>query len=314
MKKIAILLLLFFSLIGYSQQTLKRIIESDTEFIIELFIFRNDLSNCDINGDETFDGASGGAYYGYSRFINNVPTYYSHSANNYLNQNNLNLPTIQLGTENFNFISPWSSRRFVSYDEGEAIYQGETLISYMPLIAITTETYSGRASGTNSVFANMLYGKLILKKALNDGSPVSNDLWVYFNTWNIANSNLQYAGKTWYGKYNGTNWVEQNTDMFGNAVDYIPSICAELSNQEISKIDDKILIFPNPSSESISIQNIGNTNKNYNYEIIDYVGRVVKIGNSNYGDAINISNLESGNYIIEVISDNQKNDFKIIKN
>jgi hypothetical protein len=64
-----------------------------------------------------------------------------------------------------------------------------------------------------------------------------------------------------------------------------------------------------------TIQSNENSTENFDYEIVDLTDRIVKCGNSKFNKQINLEGLESGNYIIQVQTDNNK--FftqKIIKN
>ena len=63
-----------------------------------------------------------------------------------------------------------------------------------------------------------------------------------------------------------------------------------------------IEIFPNPSSDFIKIKNIGNENS-YTVNIYDLFGRMIT-SNSNSPEELNISSLNKGQYIIQIISDN----------
>ena len=309
--KIKILLLLF-SICGYSQQTLKRITETDSEFIIELFILRNGSSNCDISGTDTFNSASGGCYFSYKTIANNVVTYYDHSPTS-IYETNVALPSLQLGTEMYNF-SPVTSWHVKSLDEGSTVYLGENMMNYTPLLDITTEGYSGGSKIAGISFPNLFYGKLILKKTLDDGSAIPTNLWVDFKTYDAYYNNPPiHVGEMWYGKFDGSTWVEQSTDILGNAVTSIPSICSLLSTAEIVAIDAAVFIAPNPVGGVLAVHTIGNTNDNFQYEIIDYSGRVVLKGTSDFSETINTSSLIQGNYVLQIERQSEVSHLKFIK-
>jgi len=70
--------------------------------------------------------------------------------------------------------------------------------------------------------------------------------------------------------------------------------------------ENKIVLFPNPASESISVSFEGTTLSN-DYKIVDVSGRVLKTGTSNFNSNtvnISINSLESGLYFL-VLSDNK---------
>ncbi len=64
--------------------------------------------------------------------------------------------------------------------------------------------------------------------------------------------------------------------------------------------NDQISIFPNPSYEHIIIQNKFNNYNIINYKIMDLVGNKIKTGFCNFNEKINIDELSSGNYFIEI--------------
>lgn len=311
MKLKVLILLLLSSFCGFAQQTLKRITETDTEFILELFLFRNGTNDCEISGPETFGWASGTCSYKYSS--STVP-YYDHSPSA-IYENQFATPNMQLGTQNFIFNSNLNQHR-KSYDEGYATFQGENNTSYAPMLNITTECYAGGAKLSNTIYSVMYYGKLILKKTLNDGSPIETNLWVSFKTYDAYYSSNPFirVGDTWYGKYDGSNWVEQTTDMSGNPVPYIASICSLLSTNEIESIDNENFIYPNPITSAFTIQKTGNTYDAVQYEIMDYSGRLLKTGSATTNTSIDISDIQPGNYILRVKSQDKEFHQKIIKN
>ena len=88
-----------------------------------------------------------------------------------------------------------------------------------------------------------------------------------------------------------------------------------LSTQDFNNAKSKIIIFPNPTNNFITIQNKQNSTENFEYKIVDLTGRIVKNGNSKYNEQINIECLTSGNYLIQIQTDsNQFITQKLIKN
>lgn len=67
---------------------------------------------------------------------------------------------------------------------------------------------------------------------------------------------------------------------------------------DILEKDEKIIIYPNPSSDSFIISGSGNAN--FEFKIFDLVGKIVKIGKTIAFEKIDIENLENGNYIIQI--------------
>ena len=57
-----------------------------------------------------------------------------------------------------------------------------------------------------------------------------------------------------------------------------------------------------------------NATENYQYQLADISGRVIETGSSNAGtNRINISNIPNGIYVIQMITNNQRQTERIIK-
>ncbi len=81
---------------------------------------------------------------------------------------------------------------------------------------------------------------------------------------------------------------------------------ATLTIEDISPTTSSIYVYPNPTADRIYIQA-------YNIEkaeLFDLMGRKVKATNQ---DQIDMSTLSSGNYILQVKTQNKTQSFKIIK-
>ena len=66
------------------------------------------------------------------------------------------------------------------------------------------------------------------------------------------------------------------------------------------------IVFPNPTNEFIIIKNYKQTNEAFEYIIVDFTGRMLKKGNARFNEQLDIENLTSGNYIIEIKTENGK--------
>lgn len=87
-----------------------------------------------------------------------------------------------------------------------------------------------------------------------------------------------------------------------------------LGLEEVSSVK-KLLIYPNPSKNTFTINNIENAFSDFEYKIIDLAGRIIKNGKSKFNEQINIENLTSGNYIIQIETEDRKiATEKLIKN
>lgn len=62
----------------------------------------------------------------------------------------------------------------------------------------------------------------------------------------------------------------------------------------------EIKLYPNPSNESITLNNNENLNENFKFNIFDPTGKQVLSGKSKFNEQINIKNLIKGNYFIQI--------------
>lgn len=79
------------------------------------------------------------------------------------------------------------------------------------------------------------------------------------------------------------------------------------SVDEISGIDFKIKIFPNPTSDLINLQIVGNINQNLTYELIDLQGKVlIKNSVNKTKKQINMSRFSQNMYLLKITTENGK--------
>ena len=116
--------------------------------------------------------------------------------------------------------------------------------------------------------------------------------------------------------WNGSQWDETNTLPGVGSNDGIsPWVSGPLSVLDYNNNNDNIILYPNPTNNFITIQNKKNLTENFEYKIVDFTGRIVKRGNSKFNEQINIESLTSGNYIIQIETENgEKFTEKLIKN
>lgn len=97
-------------------------------------------------------------------------------------------------------------------------------------------------------------------------------------------------------------------------IDNIMAESQTLSTEDIA-LKPELKLFPNPTSNAFTITSNENITEDITYGIIDLLGRTVKQGHSKLNQQINIQDLNSGNYIVE-IKNADGNIFreKIIKN
>jgi len=82
-----------------------------------------------------------------------------------------------------------------------------------------------------------------------------------------------------------------------------------LSINEVEK--SQFTVYPNPANNDVTISNIQG---DFSYKIVDVSGKIAKSNNKQASNTINISDLNSGVYFMEITnSDNRKSTTKLIK-
>jgi hypothetical protein len=81
---------------------------------------------------------------------------------------------------------------------------------------------------------------------------------------------------------------------------------------------DEFLVFPNPSSDKIRIEYVGNLGKELQVQILDMNGRVVKHGsmlnnNNSYAEELFVNDMQAGYYLIRVVGENRTRTTSFVK-
>lgn len=308
MKKNLLLVFVFVSTFGFSQQVLKRITDTPTHTIIEMFVLRNGSSLPNTFGNGIF--YIGGSQSQGSVLFYNPNNGIVYSSNNSSTLSYSNISNIILGNGNFNFITV--------YEQSKSGFQDSTNSINLNLTYIDL---SGNADALedNNVIEDLLYSKFTLPKVLNDGTSIPNNLLAICSSRNGVDNipGGDISEKRIGFKFNGTTWVSELVDPNGNAFDVLQEIGTngQLLSLYNFNVQNYLSIFPNPTNNFITIQNEENATENFEYKIVDLTGRIVKNGNSKFNEQINIESLTCGNYIIQIQTDsNQFITQKLIKN
>jgi len=81
-----------------------------------------------------------------------------------------------------------------------------------------------------------------------------------------------------------------------------------LSAKQFDK--NRIALYPNPANNEVNISNIQG---DFSYKIVDALGKITKSENKQSSPTINISDLKSGVYFIEISNNDSKSTTKLIK-
>lgn len=175
-----------------------------------------------------------------------------------------------------------------------------------------------RNSGTNVIFLRLSfqtdYGLIYRCSTTNAIAVLPNEGWNRIS-FSILEENITALSDTFnyavtFGS--GSQGVEEMRILHNDepawesdpidAILDIDNIMAESEtlSTENFEIKTELKIFPNPTSDAITITSNENETEDITYNIIDLLGRVVKKGHSKLNQEINIQDLNNGNYIVEI--------------
>lgn len=308
-------ILIIFSLItslSFSQQVVKRITDTPAQTIVELFVLRNGTILPNTTGESNFNsGASDSS----GNVIIYNPAISSTYTKQHLPSGTASHSTEQIGNGTFPFdgnqTNTYNNTNFVATNGS-----GATLS-----ILILQEDGNADSTQDSNSITDLLYTKFYLPKTLTDGNPIPTGLVAKCSSRlgkDLATGATMPPKQSVSFTFNGTTWVSSSIDWLGNIM---PTLQEIDNNGQLLNINEfinnsKITIYPNPTNNFITIQNKQtNTIENFEYKIIDFTGRIVRSGNSKFNNQINVESLESGNYIIQIETENGKKlTEKLIKN
>ena len=311
MKKNLLLVFALISSFGFSQQVLKRITDTPNYTIVDLYAFRNGTTNGNVVGNDNFY-VGGSAVVGAIIIANSLGTMTFGSNSGYPAN-----PTDIIDIPNNENIC---NGNFETSENGGAILTDYTS-DQDGVTTFNINIYSARSNRDdttdNNPYTDLLHSQIALPKLLNDNSSVPNGTWAICGSRDgvdFSNGSTMTPSKNVILRFNGTTWVLQTTYPNGNPVPALQDVCNSLSISVIENSKSSIFIYPNPTNNFITIQDKENTTENFKYKILDLTGRIVKSGNSNFNEQINIESLTSGNYIIQIETDKgEKLTEKLIK-
>lgn len=227
-----------------------------------------------------------------------------------------------------------SSNKLIKFDGSNwSIYTDNTSLFFRSILKIKNNiVYLNGGNGLikfeNNLFNHLSYfnnSLCLIDCQIEDiDFDNQNNLWVgYFQE--CSNAGLQnFTNCT---SYLSTNSGIPENNIFSLKIDNSNNIWIgtyasglvkmSLNNLGLDEIssEKKLLIYPNPTKNIFNINNIENNLGNFEYKIIDLTGRFIKNGKSKFSEQINIESLTSGNYIIQIETENgEKFTEKLIKN
>ena len=305
MKKNLLLVLVFVSTLGFSQQVLKRITDTPTETIVELYACANGTSNSNVIGSLNI-GSGSDSQGGFTFNYNNISLQASTNQNFYFQESNDAICNTTLSVTS---ITLYSTRN---------LYTDELHNPPLtPSLDIPNAKWSNDFDTNGDGIRDILKSKFNIPKFQANGSPVPTNLYAACRsrtTKSSANGSTLTGQRSVILKFDGNTWVLQSL-WNGSSIPFIQDVCNNLSVLESEINKSTIIIYPNPSNNFITIQNEENPTENFDYKIVDLTGRIIKSGNSKFNKQLNIESLTSGNYIIQIETENgEKFTEKLIKN
>jgi choice-of-anchor B domain-containing protein len=160
-----------------------------------------------------------------------------------------------------------------------------------------TFSFDYRMHGTSDI------GNIALEASTNNGSSWIN-IWGkrgnQGDTWNTSNINLStYVGSVVQLRFKRTMGSDKQADI---GIDNISLTTNTLNNDLASIKEPNLYLFPVPAKDILSVF-LNGIDKNANYEIKNFLGQLVTQGTVT--NTINVSNLKSGTYFVQIAANNQ---------
>lgn len=297
MKKNYFLVTILISSFSFSQQVLKRITDTPTSTKIELYVIRNGANNSNVVGEQNFEVGSSSST-GTVNFRNSTGTITYNSTTN----SNGSFPTFPN-----EIICNGTLENSTGVRSTRSNFTDTTNSSNILNISVIRQDKNADLTEDSNNLLDVLYSSFEIPKLLDNGNTIPIDTWVIVRS--RTGVDLVTGGDAPYQKrigfqFNGTNWVAQNTDWLGVLFDNLQDVCGTLNINSIKILENKVSIFPNPTKNFIIIPSPKNSIENLECSFIDLVGRIVKRANSKFNQEINVEDLKSGNYIVQIRNEN----------
>jgi len=182
-----------------------------------------------------------------------------------------------------------------------AITKGETVEFSYKYDPDTTNITKYPTATTQAFVQFMIEGKASLNWAITD-SPIASSIKTITTkstvaqTFNFFQLAAQFKSGGWPAIAGGILYISQVT--------LTPVDVKSISNSSVG-------IYPNPAGDFINLKNVESATANI--EIYDIQGQLVILRNVRSNEAINISTLRSGMYLVKVYSGNNYSTFKMVK-
>jgi hypothetical protein len=288
MKKQSILIFVFISALGFSQQVLMK--RNSTQFSFLCLANGNSLAT--VCGNNNFSES-------YSNY--GIAIQYQTITMGLSTSTSVNIANENSNSINFNWLNPGIE------------YTSTAITNSNPLSFLIKSVW---ADCNNDNSKDALYVSIDFPITQTNGASIPVGTKIIFSSPvlndSISGGQLLDSIQRWF-EWDGEGWSQSS--LFGS----YPIVNENwqsnfLSIDELSS-ENAVLLYPNPSNNTITIQNKANTTEDLKYKIIDNSGRIWNCGNSKFNELLNIDFLSSGTYIIKIETENGKSLVeKLIKN
>ena len=112
--------------------------------------------------------------------------------------------------------------------------------------------------------------------------------------------------------------IENFEKDFGNYHQFNFTVGFYADNEELPEIQEEITIYPNPNNGEFGVEIVGNVDNNAVLTIFDLMGRQVhqeqmKATISNASSMVDLRHVESGHYLVKIVTPNGSYTKELIK-
>lgn len=287
------LLLSLVSFLGYSQQVLKKITSTSESTTVELYTFRNGTSSGNVVGNENFSGDT--TFEDINFYTTDSGIIFSSHVVGGPGLTPLS-ETVCNGT--FQEIY-WTGYNLEFCDNP---FFCDNAANVFPINVFYKYTGSDEISDNNDQ-VDLSKNRYVIPTILNNGGAIPTGTWVVLGSRRCADvaAGLTMEKEFVCLRFDGTAWILQTTYPNGAAIPDIADVCTTamgIADGNIPKND--IALSPNPARGFITVQKKNSLTEIFLYSIIDLSGKTLKTGTSKFGAEINIADLPSGNYMIQI--------------
>ena len=286
------LLLTLISCLGYSQQVLKKITNTSESTTVELYTFRNGTSSGNVVGNENFSGST--TFEDINFYAANDGTVFS----SHVSGGPGLTPTSEVIC-NGTFQEIYWTGYFLEFCNDTSNCDNATAL--FPISVFCKWSSSDATSDNNNEIdlSKILY---TIPTSLNGGATIPTGTWVVLGSRYAMDGTAGiFIEKVYVSlRFDGNAWILQTTFPDGTPISNVPDVCATTMNIADNNPTNAITISPNPVNGFITVQKEHAASDNFKYKIIDLSGKVIRTGQSTFGFQINIGDLATGNYVIEI--------------